>query len=483
MFKLRLFLVIACFLFSYIAAAGDVWVNYSVVGTMGQISKKFVVEPHEDFTFNLELPEGAAVSRLYYSKTSPQAKSKHRLIDVGINEYEGKAYAPDVFCASDARYVSLQNYYIYNGGAILLTNTFATKEVIRQKMSDAADFLGDGDSLLFYYAGRVENGSSLLAYDEEYTVSEFAEDLGKFAKGVKIVLILDALGIDKFLNALPADLVSDSNLILIACTRNTIKKCKGYLGPFITAWKKSSFKYLTDFNRDKYLSFYEMAKSAEAYLKAKKIKEKFIFKNEELAGSLHYADADRSECYGDIELDLENRIFTFTMPDIDGDAMLSFEASTNYYEDLVIYPSQGTFNVNLKKNPCTTKFTLDFEAGFALADDPGQTYSLRLNKVYVPIVGEVKMKKDGKSGTFYLQNRAFKNIGTIKFQCLNDKFSYRLKLTDKETLSEVLEYSSGTEIVDLLVRHSWHMGPPQKLTYAKKYKDGKSLSAKLQTQE
>jgi len=95
----------------------------------------------------------------------------------------------------------------------------------------------------------------------------------------------------------------------------------------------------------------------------------------------------------------------------------------------------------------------------------------------------VKMKKDGKSGTFYLQDRAFKNIGTIKFRCLDDKFSYRLKLTDKETLSEVLEQSSGTETVDLLVRHSWHMGPPQKLTYDKTYKEGKSLTAKLQAQE
>lgn len=476
----KLFLVLTFLLLSGIVIAGDVRVDYSTIGKYDNY--KVEVEPHDDFTFRVELPKGAVVSRLGYSKTSPQAKSKHRLIGVGINEYEGKAYAPDIFCSSDARYVSMQNYYI-KGGAILLTNTFASKEVIRQKMSDAADFLGDGDSLLFYYAGRVENGSSLLAYDEEYTVSEFAEDLGKFAEGVKIVLILDALGIDKFLNALPADLVSDSNLILIACTRNTIKKCKGYLGPFITAWKKSSFKYLTDFNRDKYLSFYEMAKSAEAYLKAKKIKEKFFFKNEELASGLHYAAADRSECYGDIEFDLENRIFTFIMPDIDGDATLTVEAPKKYYEDLVIHPNQGTFNVNLKKNPCTTKFTLDFEAGFSLADDPNQTYSLRLNNVYIPIVGEVKMKKDGKSGIFYLQDRAFKNIGTIKFQCLNDKFSYRLKLTDKEMLSEVLEHSSGTEIVDLLVRHSWHMGPPQKLTYDKTYKEGKSMTAKLQEVE
>jgi hypothetical protein len=474
----KLFLVFTSILFSGIAIAGDVWVDYSTIGKYDNY--KVEIEPHDDFTFRVELPKGAVVSRLGYSKTSPQSKRKHRLIDVGINEYECKAYAPDVFCSSDARYVSLQNYYI-KGGAILLTNAFATKEMIRQKIFDAAEELASGDSLLFYYAGRAENGSALLAYDAEYTVFEFAEDLGKFAEGVKIVLILDAVGIDKFLNALPADIVSDPNLILIACTRNSIKKCKGYLGPFMTAWMNSSYKYLTDFNKDKYLSFYEMAKRAEAYLKAKKFKEKFFFKNEELADGLHYAAADRSECYGDIEFDLENRIFTFTMPDIDGNATLTVEAPSNYYEDLVIYPNQGTFNVNLKKN--TTKFTLDFEAGFSVADDSGQTYSLRLNKVYIPIVGEVKMKKDGKSGTFYLQDRAFKNIGTIKFQCLGDKFSYRLKLTDKETLSEVLEKSSGTETIDLLVRHSWHMGPPQKLTYDKTYKEGKSLTAKIQAQE
>ena|GEM_PF-1385299 len=483
MLKQRLFLVLAYLLYAGVITAGDVWVSYSVVGTMGQISKKFEIDSHEDFTFNLELPEGAVVSRLYYSKTSPQAKSKHRLIDIGINEYEGKDYAHDIFCSSDARYISRQNYYIYGGGAIVLTNKFATKEVIRQKISDTAEELASGDSLLFYYAGRSENGSALLAYDAEYTVSEFVEDLGRFAEGVKIVLILDAVGIDKFINALPADLVSDPNLILIACTRNSIRKCKGYLGPFMTAWMNSSYKYLTDFNKDKYLSFYEMATRTEAYLKAKKFKEKFFFVNEELADEMLYDNSDRSECYGDIALDLKNRTFAFTMPDIDGDAMLSFEAPTNYYEDLFIYPSQGTFNVNLKKNPCTTKFTLDFEAGFSLIDDPGQTYSLRLNKVYIPVVGEVKMKKDGKSGTFYLQDRAFKNIGTIKFRCLDDKFSYRLKLTDKETLSEVLEQSSGTETVDLLVRHSWHMGPPQKLTYDKTYKEGKSLTAKLQVQE
>lgn len=125
----KLFLLFTFVLFSGIIAAGDVWVDYSTIGKYDNY--KVEIEPHDDFTFRVELPKGAVVSRLYYFKTSPQAKSKHRLIDVGINEYEGKAYAPDAFCASDARYVSLQNYYI-KGGAILLTNAFATKEMIRQ---------------------------------------------------------------------------------------------------------------------------------------------------------------------------------------------------------------------------------------------------------------------------------------------------------------------------------------------------------------
>jgi hypothetical protein len=479
MIKLRLFSVLTFVLFSGSVNAIDVWIDCMVMGKYDNY--KVEIEPHEDFVFKLDLTNEAVVSRLWFFKTSPQLKIKHRFIGVGVNEYEDKTYVPDAFCASDAQCISGQNYFIYSGGAVLLTNTFATKDVIRQKIADAAGELTSGDSLLFYYAGRTENGSSLLAYDADYTVSEFAEDLGKFADGVKIVLILDAAGIDKFLNVLPAEIVSDPDLLLIACTRNSIKKCKGYLGPFMTAWFHSDLRYLSDFNKDAYLSFYEMAKRAEAYLKAKKIKEKFFFKNEELADKLHYNNADRTECYGDIEFDIENKTFTFTMPDIDGNATLTVEAPKKYYEDLIIYPNQGTFNVNLKKN--TTKFTLDFEAGFSLVDDTGQTYSLRLNKVYIPIVGEVKMKKDGKSGTFYLQDRAFKNIGTIKFQCLGDKFSYRLKLTDKETLSEVLEKSSGTETIDLLVRHSWHMGPPQKLTYDKTYKEGKSLTAKLQAQE
>ena len=476
----KIFFSLLLILLVSIAQAGNVYIDYVTVGLYSNHVSK--VNVHDDFVFHVNLPEGAVVTRISYSKTSPQSKNKNRFLGVGINEYENKKYAPDNKCSYDARYISLQNYY-NRGGASLLTNNFAIKDTIRQKLSDIASELESGDSLLFYYAGRAENGSSLLTYDAEYPVSEFTDDLAKFASGVKIVIILDAVDIDKFLNTLPAEITTSPDIVIIACTRNDVKKAKRNLGPFMTAWYESSLKYLTDFNKDKYLSFYEMAKRAEYYLKAKKSKENFYFQNETLALELCYANAQSSECYGDIEIDYDKRTFTFTMPDIDGDASMTVEAPKSYYEDLAVYPKQSTFKVNLKKPPYVTKFTFDFESDFPIADGLPQTFSMLLNKVYIPIVGEVKMKKDGKAGTFSLQDRDFKNIGTLKFQCINGRYFYKLKLTDKETLSEVLEKSSGTEIVELMVRHSWHIGPPCKLIYDKKYKDGKSLSAKLQPQE
>lgn len=480
----KLFIVFALLLFASLVSGGMVYVNYTERGKMGDCYYEEEVKPHEDFVFNLDFPEPAVVSRVWYKKISPQIAIKHRLICVGIDEFKGKSYAYDnKACSWDANYISKQNYYIFGGTGVLLTNTFATKEVIRQKISEYAEVLASGESFLFYYAGRAEKGSALLAYDAEYSVSEFVEDLGKFAKGVKIVLILDAVWVDEFVKALPANLISNSDVLLIACTRNSLKKCKGRLGPFMKAWANSIHKYLTDLNQDKYLSFYEITKRVQAYLKVHKFKERFFFKNEELARELIYDGAYSVECYGDIEFDLEKRTFSFTMPDIDGDAQVLIEAqSSSYYEDLKIYPSQGSFNVNLKKNPPTTKIALDFVSEFSLVDDPNQTYSLRLNKVHIPLVGEVKMKKDGSSGIFFLQDRAFKNIGKLKFQYADGKFFYKLLLTDKERLSEVLEQSSGTETVDLLIRHSWNIGPPQKLTYEKTYKPGKSLNAKLQVE-
>lgn len=479
MFVRRYLLVLVSFFHAGLLVAGDVLIDYATVGLYSNHVSK--VDSHEDFTFHVELPDGTVVSRIYYRKTPRQTQNKNWFLSVGIDEYKNKMYMPDATCSEDARIMAIPNsYYKMFGGSSLLTNKCANKVAIRQKIEEAVSEIGSEDSFLFYYAGRSNSNSAILAYDAEYSVSELTEDFSKFADGAKIILILNAVDINKCINQFPADFISNTNLIVVTCSRN-YKKNKAQCGYFVTAWKNANHNYLTDFNKDSYMSFYEMIKRTESFFKAKKIKEKLNFINDDLARELFYFSASSPECYGDININLENRELTFVIPDVDHNAVMTVEAPTNYYENLTVSPKKSMFNINLKSGPpYVTKFTFDFESDFFVED---QHFSLMLNNEYIPIIGEVKMKKDWKSGTFILQDRAFKNIGTLKFQYSNSKYFYKLKLTDKETLSEVLEKSSGTETVELMVRHGWHIGSPCTLTYDKKYKDGKSLSAKLQTQE
>lgn len=480
MFVLRNLLVLIAFFYAGLLVAGDVLIDYATVGLYSNHVSK--VNSHDDFVFYVKFPEGTVVSRIYYRKTPSQTQNKNRLLSIGIDEYKNKIYMPDVTCSEDARIMTTPNsYYKTFGGSSLLTNKCANKVAIRQKIEEAAAEMGSEDSFLFYYSGRTENNSSLLAYDMEYTFLELAEDLGQFTDAVKIILILNAVDIDKCFNELPMEFISNPNLIVVTCSRNNVKNNKGCYGSFVTAWGNANHNYLTDFNKDSYMSFYEMIKRIESFFKAKKIKEKINCFNDNLARELFYFSASSPECYGDININPESRELTFVIPDVDHNAVMTVEAPTNYYENLTVSPKKSKFNINLISGPpYVTKFTFDFESIFFVED---QHFSLMLNNEYIPIIGEVKMKKDGKSGTFTLQDRCFKNIGTLKFQYNNGRYYYKLKLTDKETLSEALEKSSGPETVELMVRHGWHIGAPCKLTYDKKYKDGKSLSAKLQTQE
>ena len=122
---------------------------------------------------------------------------------VGVNKYSMEDANPLNGCANDATF--FRDSLVSRGGwpeanAVLLKNAAATKDAIRRKITDNAARAVPGDVFVFFQSSHGSSEGfpeptkdvSLCAYDEEYHDYELAEDLGKFASGVKVVVVVDA---------------------------------------------------------------------------------------------------------------------------------------------------------------------------------------------------------------------------------------------------------------------------------------------------
>lgn len=429
------------------------------------------VADNTTFVFTGKVDPNKGLTSFYYLKTPAQVKLKNYVLGIGIDKYASGNQVLNT-CVNDARYVANQ-YNSYFNNSCILTNEFATKEAIRRGIADIACELGRGDNFLFYYSGCAGKNSGLCAYDADYTVSEFLDDLDKFHENVNIIIMLDAVGVKDFLSVLPNDFVKRSNVLIFAGSKTSNKKYSGVLSPFTYAWYKTK-DYLTDVDKDQFLTFYEMACRIKLYLAKKKIKESFTFINENLAKKIIYCNSMCAEDYGDIKFNEDGSQFKITAPDIDHFAVIHTETYKRFVYDIAITPTKGSFNINLKKDSHPTKFFLDFDTGYL----PQYSLSLTLNSVCIPILNRPKINKNGQSGTYIIEDYKYKPIGTLKFKKEGEIYRCKLKVTGMNELSKVLEASSGVEMVDLLLRFSEQLHQ-KKISFDKKYKPGKSISATL----
>ena len=128
---------------------------------------------------------------------------------VGLNKYNSSYIDSSSWldgCVPDAMHVytnATQRGSWTAGNSQILTNALGTRVRIRQAISNYAATAVSGDVFLYFHSSHGGNNASdnytnytksvyLCAYDDDYTDTELAADLAKFATGVKVVVMVDA---------------------------------------------------------------------------------------------------------------------------------------------------------------------------------------------------------------------------------------------------------------------------------------------------
>ena len=114
---------------------------------------------------------------------------------VGINKYSSTYISGAELsgCVNDATYFC--SNLVERGGwratnAVLLTDAKAKKNAIRTAISNAAAQAVAGDTFVYLQSSHGES-KVLCTYNANYSADELAADLGTFASGVKVVVLLD----------------------------------------------------------------------------------------------------------------------------------------------------------------------------------------------------------------------------------------------------------------------------------------------------
>lgn len=124
---------------------------------------------------------------------------------VGLNTYNTSYIGSDSFldgCVPDAMHMytnATQRGSWTAGNSQVLTNALGTRVRIRQAISNYAATAVSGDTFLYFHSSHGGNNDwpystsvYLCAYDANYSDTLLAQDLSRFATGVKVVVMVDA---------------------------------------------------------------------------------------------------------------------------------------------------------------------------------------------------------------------------------------------------------------------------------------------------
>ena len=124
---------------------------------------------------------------------------------VGLNTYNTSYIGSDSFldgCVPDAMHMytnATQRGSWTAGNSQVLTNALGTRVRIRQAISNYAATAVSGDTFLYFHSSHGGNNDwpystsvYLCAYDADYSDTLLAQDLSRFATGVKVVVMVDA---------------------------------------------------------------------------------------------------------------------------------------------------------------------------------------------------------------------------------------------------------------------------------------------------
>ena len=152
----------------------------------------------------IEDETGAAVTQTVHQATAtapPALPGRYHGLFVGVSQYARTMGADTLAgCVPDA--TNMRNRftdwgYCARGDTLLLTNSRATLTAVRAAMADLAAKAVAGDTVLFYHSSHGTWDSSsgtkvgLVDYNGIYWDYLLAEDLGRFADGVRVVVMAD----------------------------------------------------------------------------------------------------------------------------------------------------------------------------------------------------------------------------------------------------------------------------------------------------
>ena len=150
--------------------------------------------------FRLALVASVVASTALHAASTPADGKVYYGLFVGVNEYtlSGCDYLFgcdwDAACMMDAY---TRGGFCASGNSELVANLAATKSAVRAKFNALAKLAKAGDTVLYYQSSHGDEydgdkGACLCMTDGMWRDTEFADDLAKFADGVRAVVVLDA---------------------------------------------------------------------------------------------------------------------------------------------------------------------------------------------------------------------------------------------------------------------------------------------------
>jgi len=139
-------------------------------------------------------------SATLHAASPPSGAKVYYGLFVGVNEYESAMYDYLLGCDWDAACMMdayTRGGFCASGNCELVANLDATKDAVRAKFNALANVAKAGDTVLYYQSSHGDEydgykGACLCMADDTWRDTEFADDLAKFADGVRVVVVLDA---------------------------------------------------------------------------------------------------------------------------------------------------------------------------------------------------------------------------------------------------------------------------------------------------
>ena len=455
-------------------------IDFTFAGTDQETNFTAVVASGEDFTYNGKLTFEQNLTKMTVSRLPDQTAHANAGLFVGLSESTTDLPLYDEMFADDA-YVMGEYVAEYFPNREIMTDIKVKKDRIREIFQGCSASFGTGDTFLFYYSGIINSDASMALYDDNYTSTEFAEDLSLFKDGVIIIVVLDADNAHLLANK--GIQKGNKNFLMIASDKNLPAKHKKWR-KIVGKWQEEVSPFtmgmwlsranVTDLNEDGLLSCDEYFLRAKAWLASKKLTNQPSMNNQELASKIYLSPVPYVSSNGRVYVNHEDDTFKFMLPNIQSDAIVYLEEGETR-SDYVITPQKASLNANLKEAGPNypTKLSLTFN----VEDIPEIDYlSINFGNYFMPF--DTFLKETEHSLTMATVDYDFNITSKFKFSIKKGYCQCNINLKSTSKIANELKFEDGEEIVPLMI-NSRGIPSGAGLSFIKTYKPGKTFSAKL----